>query len=111
VAGFARHRDRRRLACSFDRQGRAAVAGRATGTVAIPSRRAHGLRRPWPLSWNGFGGAMTATITFGRVIPILRIFDLAKADAFYLEYLGFQVDWDHRFDDNAPSTARSRGAI
>jgi uncharacterized glyoxalase superfamily protein PhnB len=102
VAGFARHRDRRRLACSFDRQGRAAVAGRATGTVAIPSRRAHGLRRPWPLSWNGFGGAMTATITFGRVIPILRIFDLAKADAFYLEYLGFQVDWDHRFDDNAP---------
>ena len=45
---------------------------------------------------------MTATITFGRVIPILRIFDVAKADEFYLDYLGFRVDWDHRYDDNAP---------
>jgi hypothetical protein len=45
---------------------------------------------------------MTETITFGRVIPVLRIFDLAKADEFYLEYLGFHVDWNHRFDDNAP---------
>lgn len=45
---------------------------------------------------------MTEAIAFGRVIPILRIFDLAKADEFYLQYLGFQVDWDHRFDDNAP---------
>ena len=42
------------------------------------------------------------TISFGRVIPILRIFDIAKADAFYLGYLGFAVDWDHRFDDKAP---------
>jgi len=46
--------------------------------------------------------SVTATITFGRVIPVLRIFDLAKADQFYLDYLGFHVDWDHRFDDNSP---------
>ena len=45
---------------------------------------------------------MTATIIFQRVIPILRIFDLTKADEFYVGYLGFQVDWNHRFDDNAP---------
>ncbi len=45
---------------------------------------------------------MTVTITFGQVVPILRIFDIAKADEFYLNYLGFHVDWDHRFDDNAP---------
>lgn len=45
---------------------------------------------------------MTETITFERVVPILRIFDLAKADEFYLGYLGFRVDWDHRFDDKAP---------
>jgi uncharacterized glyoxalase superfamily protein PhnB len=42
------------------------------------------------------------TFSFGRVIPILRIFDIAKADEFYLAYLGFGVDWDHRFDDHAP---------
>lgn len=45
---------------------------------------------------------MATTITFGQVVPILRIFDIAKADEFYLGYLGFHVDWDHRFDDNAP---------
>ncbi|KAH8588270.1 glyoxalase/bleomycin resistance protein/dioxygenase [Bisporella sp. PMI_857] len=41
-------------------------------------------------------------IEFQSVIPILRVFDIAKADEFYLGYLGFKVDWDHRFDDNAP---------
>lgn len=41
-------------------------------------------------------------IEFTRVIPILRIFDIAKADEFYQEFLGFTVDWDHRYDENAP---------
>jgi hypothetical protein len=42
------------------------------------------------------------TIEFSQVIPILRIFDIPKADEFYLGFLGFTVDWDHRFDANAP---------
>ncbi len=37
-----------------------------------------------------------------QVIPILRIFDEAKAREFYIDWLGFSVDWEHRFDDNAP---------
>lgn len=41
-------------------------------------------------------------IRFEFVVPILRIFDVAKADEFYLRFLGFKVDWEHRFDDNAP---------
>jgi hypothetical protein len=41
-------------------------------------------------------------ISFDSIIPILRIFDIAKADEFYLGFLGFAVDWDHRFDPNAP---------
>ena len=41
-------------------------------------------------------------IIFERITPILRIFDIAKADEFYLGFLGFVVDWDHRFDDSAP---------
>ncbi|MET4803461.1 glyoxalase superfamily protein [Bradyrhizobium sp. LB11.1] len=45
---------------------------------------------------------MADTIQFQQVIPILRIFDVSKADEFYLGFLGFCVDWDHRFDDNAP---------
>ena len=39
---------------------------------------------------------------FNSIVPILRIFDITKADEFYLFYLGFKVDFDHRFDDNAP---------
>lgn len=37
-----------------------------------------------------------------KVIPILRIFDYAKAVEFYVDWLGFTIDWEHRFDDNAP---------
>jgi hypothetical protein len=45
---------------------------------------------------------MAEAIQFQQVIPILRIFDVPKADEFYLGFLGFAVDWDHRFDGNAP---------
>ena len=38
----------------------------------------------------------------GTVTPILRIFDIAKAREFYVGFLGFDVRWEHRFDDNAP---------
>jgi hypothetical protein len=41
-------------------------------------------------------------IIFDRVVPVLRIFEIAKADEFYLGFLGFKVDWDHRFDPDAP---------
>ena len=51
---------------------------------------------------------MTTTITFERVIPILRIFDLAKADEFYLNYLGFRITDSMT---TALSIARSPAAI
>jgi catechol 2,3-dioxygenase-like lactoylglutathione lyase family enzyme len=34
--------------------------------------------------------------------PILRSFDEAKAREFYVDFLGFKVDWEHRFGDNFP---------
>ena len=40
--------------------------------------------------------------------PILRIFDEAKAREFYLDFLGFRLDWQHRFDDHAPLYWRRR---
>lgn len=52
------------------------------------------------------------SVNFESVTPIIRIFDVAKADEFYLGFLGFQIDWDHRFDDNAPLyRAISRGGL
>jgi hypothetical protein len=51
-------------------------------------------------------------ISFNSVIPILRIFDIAKAEEFYQGFLGFSVDWDHRFDRDAPLYRQiSRGNV
>lgn len=38
----------------------------------------------------------------GPVIPMLRIFDVTKAREFYLDFLGFTVDFEHRFGENFP---------
>ena len=37
-----------------------------------------------------------------ETVPVLRIFDVAKAKDFYVGFLGFAVDWEHRFDPAAP---------
>ena len=41
-------------------------------------------------------------MSFSAPTPILRIFDESKAREFYLGFLGFQVDWEHRFEAGAP---------
>ena len=37
-----------------------------------------------------------------QVVPVFRIFDVAKAKEFYVDFLGFTVDWEHTFDAVAP---------
>ncbi len=39
---------------------------------------------------------------FTKTIPMLRIFDVAKAKEFYVDFLGFQIDWEHRTDGTPP---------
>ena len=39
-------------------------------------------------------------------VPVLRILDEAKAREFYVDFLGFSIDWSHRFEDNAPLYAQ-----
>jgi catechol 2,3-dioxygenase-like lactoylglutathione lyase family enzyme len=41
-------------------------------------------------------------MSLSSTTPILRIFDEAKAKEFYVGFLGFSVDWEHRFGDNFP---------
>jgi glyoxalase superfamily protein len=57
-------------------------------------------------SWNvaaaRLDGAAIPGIAFNRTIPILRIFDEAKAREFYLGFLGFAVDFEHRFEPGMP---------
>jgi catechol 2,3-dioxygenase-like lactoylglutathione lyase family enzyme len=42
------------------------------------------------------------TFQFQRAVPIFRIFSLEKAKEFYLDFLGFKVDWEARFEPDAP---------
>jgi catechol 2,3-dioxygenase-like lactoylglutathione lyase family enzyme len=42
--------------------------------------------------------AKTSPVT----VPILRTFPGSEALHFYVDYLGFRLDWEHRFDDGAP---------
>src|SRR5438105_4109833 len=37
-----------------------------------------------------------------RTTPILRIFYETKAREFYVDFLGFTIDWEHRFEPGTP---------
>lgn len=39
---------------------------------------------------------------FLKTTPILRMFDVRKAREFYLDFLGFKVDFEHRFEPSLP---------
>ena len=52
------------------------------------------------------------TLEVQSVVPILRIFDLANAREFYVDYLGCSVDWEHQFDGQRPVYMQvSRGTL
>jgi len=57
-------------------------------------------------NWNVLSAKIEAdeqpTIRFDQAIPIVRIFDLAKAEEYYFGFLGFKLDWDHRYGENFP---------
>lgn len=40
--------------------------------------------------------------SLSKTTPIFRMFDVAKAREFYLDYLGFSLVFEHRFEDTAP---------
>ncbi|ESR26727.1 glyoxalase superfamily protein [Lutibaculum baratangense] len=49
---------------------------------------------------------------FERVVPVLRIFDVAKAREFYLDVLGLEIDWEHRHAEEFPLYIKvSRGDL
>ena len=41
-------------------------------------------------------------LTTIQTMPIFRIFDVEKAKEVYVSYLGFTIDWEHRFEENTP---------
>jgi len=41
-------------------------------------------------------------------IPLLRIFSEEHAKAFYVDFLGLSIEWEHRFADDLPLYAQAR---
>jgi ribosomal-protein-alanine N-acetyltransferase len=39
---------------------------------------------------------------FSDLVPVFRIFDVAKALEFYRDFLGMTVVWEHRFEPTLP---------
>jgi len=49
---------------------------------------------------------------FEQIVPVLRIFSIEKAKEFYLGFLGFMMDWEHRFEPGTPVYMQvSRGRL
>jgi hypothetical protein len=44
--------------------------------------------------------------TVGAAVPVLRMFDERVAREFYVDYLGFRVEWEHRFEPAMPLYTR-----
>lgn len=45
---------------------------------------------------------MPETPVFGRTVPVLRMFSVEKAREFYLDWLGFEVLFEHRYEPELP---------
>lgn len=97
---------------------RALRADLATDGVAMTHSRvlelvahAHGLA-----DWNTLvgldrtSGAPSGTHrgTIGRPIPVVRILDVPAAYAFYVDFLGCRVDWEHRYEHGVGNLAELR---
>jgi catechol 2,3-dioxygenase-like lactoylglutathione lyase family enzyme len=55
--------------------------------------------RPDPRSSDA---ADTPAAPFGPGVPVLRVVSADTASRFYRDYLGFDVDWQHRFEPGLP---------
>lgn len=52
------------------------------------------------------------SVRLSTAVPILRIFSVEKAKEFYIDFLGFRVVFEHRFDPEAPLyLAVERGSL
>ncbi len=52
--------------------------------------------------WNTFVASPTVPAPAPITIPILRTFPGQEARRFYVDFLGFAVDWEHRFGEGMP---------
>lgn len=54
------------------------------------------------LGYRDWNTCVAATDAMPATIPILRVFPGEEARRFYVSFLGFTVDWEHRFGEGMP---------
>ena len=59
-----------------------------------------------PGSVDGGQRAPNAGPALRKAVPILRIFSVEKAKEFYVDFLGFAIDWEQRYGDDFPLYAQ-----
>lgn len=61
------------------------------------------------VDWNTASAVLTTDRSdSGPAVPVLRVQDEVLAKEFYLDYLGFGIEWEHRFDAELPLYLRIR---
>jgi catechol 2,3-dioxygenase-like lactoylglutathione lyase family enzyme len=60
--------------------------------------------------WNTAAAAFSerAGSSLGNAVPVFRTMDESRAREFYVDFLGFDVEWEHRFEPDMPLYARIR---
>jgi hypothetical protein len=58
--------------------------------------------------WNIASAKLLAREGIGAPIPVLRSLDEARAREFYIDYLSFTIEWEHRFNGEPPLYMRLR---
>ena len=61
---------------------------------------ANGAQGPASLATSAHAGE--CPLKFAALTPILRSFDERRARRFYVDFLGFEVEFEHRFEPDAP---------
>lgn len=61
--------------------------------------------------WNLLAAAVgkspaSAPADIGAGVPVLRVMSVAASLPFYVDYLGFTLDWEHRFEPGLPTYAQ-----
>src|SRR5437762_5940025 len=87
----------------MDARSTAATRVAAARLAPTPARRSCSRLACSACSYGAGGGKLAAmAFTCTKVIPILRMFDEAMTKQFYLEFLEFEIVFEHRFHDGAP---------
>ncbi|GAA1525154.1 glyoxalase superfamily protein [Kribbella lupini] len=56
--------------------------------------------------WNVLAAGGSARVAAGPSVPVLRVMSMEVALPFYVGFLGFTLDWEHRFDVGMPVYAQ-----